>query len=379
MAGGGIVPWIIRANAAGEPEWSRNYEPIGYTATCCSTIESIEQTSDGGYVAAGVAASSPGPSDAWLFKLDPNGNVQWSKTYHGDQRVEGFFQAEPTRDGGYVAVGNTFSFGSPGHPSNGWVLKLDRAGNVVWQEAFGGQDTFSIDQTKDGGFIVAGTVDVDGRAEAWVFKLDREGNISWQKAYAVAARTEAFSIHETQDGGYVVAGHSTLGALVLRLDRTGKIQWLRTLEGSGFTTSSVVESSDHGFVVAGRSSGPYLLKLDPKGNIVWERVYGKPNDIFFQARVARDGGLVVGGYLFTSDSIWGLKLNPEGDLGGCPLGTPSNGPITGSPATVTSPTVRVVSSSATVVQTDVKLIVTITGVKTQCLSVLDSGKRGKNW
>ncbi len=105
MAGGGIVPWIIRANAAGEPEWSRNYEPIGYTATCCSTIESIEQTSDGGYVAAGVAASSPGPSDAWLFKLDPNGNVQWSKTYRGDQRVEGFFQAEPTRDGGYVAVG----------------------------------------------------------------------------------------------------------------------------------------------------------------------------------------------------------------------------------------------------------------------------------
>src|SRR6266568_6676997 len=247
-SGHGYGGEVIKANLAGEPEWSKYYIPMGHGDADLGG--SVRQTRDGGFIVAGAVAE---PVEAWLLKLDHNGNVQWSRTYKG----YGFSQVKETSDGQYIVAGSAIG----PDPSDGWVLKLDPEGNIVWQEMFRDQDIHYVEQTRDGGFVVAGTVGTDNRAEAWIFKLDPIGNIVWEKAYEVAIRTEAFSIHETRDGGYIVAGHSSLGALVLRLDREGNIRCQKTLNGSGFTTSSVVETSDHGFVVAGASSGPFLLKL----------------------------------------------------------------------------------------------------------------------
>ncbi len=242
---------------------------------------------------------------------------------------------------------------------------------------FRDQDIHYVEQTRDGGFVVAGTVGTDNRAEAWIFKLDPIGNIVWEKAYEVAIRTEAFSIHETRDGGYIVAGHSSLGALVLRLDREGNIRCQKTLNGSGFTTSSVVETSDHGFVVAGASSGPFLLKLDAKGAVVWQKVYGGANSFFNTVQKTRDMGLIVAASTdFYSNpccefQAWVLKLDENGRIGSCPLGAAYNATLTDAIPTVGNPTVGTVSTNATSIETGVTVSTNTLGVQTQCMGSLD--------
>jgi hypothetical protein len=383
VAGHGTGGWIMKANLAGNPEWSRSYIPLGYSDADAGG--SIQQTRDGGYIVAGTAEPmGRGIVQAWLLKLDEVGNVQWSRTYTGPAGEEAFFQAQQTFDGGYVAVGNTASFGyPPGHLSNGWVVKLDRAGNVVWQEAFGGEDVSSIDQTNDGGFVLSGTVGVDGAAEAWVLKLSPEGSVVWQKGYALSPYyNRAYFVQQTHDGGYAVAvaaGFLFPDALILKLDNEGDIVWQKTYGGGWSTTPAWIgETSDEGFMVVGTftrapsmgTDGPWVLRLDENGNKVWDRLYGGFLDSFFQAQVSKGGGLVVVGD--RGGAPWVLKLDDEGGIQGCPFGVPTNATLTDAHSTTTGAVVTAaVMTNAIVAQTGVAVASVSPTVQTQCIGSMD--------
>ena len=331
---GGAGGRVLKLNSVGKPVWETDYLPAGYAGGSVEA-DSIQQTTDRGYIVAGQALSS-GPRyatgyDAWLLKLDQQGGVEWSKTYGGasDDR---FYTAQQTTDGGYIIAGNTASINS-GHVFNGWILRLDAEGSVVWQKVFVGEDVNWVGQTIDGDFVGTGTVGMDNRAESWVFKLDLEGSIVWQKAYDVATRTEGHSVHQTHDGGYIVAGASSLGGLLLRLDETGAVLWARSLSGTGITTSSVQETLDGGFIVVGRSllTGPWLMRLDAQGDMLWGKLYGGGYSALFDAHeVDRGGngtrgrepgeGFVAVGTRLCCDGFWVLRLDDQGSLEGCPLG-----------------------------------------------------------
>src|SRR6266700_1058091 len=163
---------------------------------------------NGGYILAGYAVSigyTTG-SDAWLLKLDGGGNVEWSKTY-GGQKDDNFLMAEPTHDGGYIAVGNTNLIRCC---SSGWVVKTDSVGNVVWQETFVGEDIHSVAVTRNGGFLVTGAVEIGyGNVGLWVFKLDTDGQMVWQHAFDISQ--DSFQVfvassraEETRDGGFII-------------------------------------------------------------------------------------------------------------------------------------------------------------------------------
>src|SRR5881409_1376641 len=92
----------------------------------------------------------------WVLKLDHEGSVQWSNTY-GGPGSDYFSTKSQTKDGGYILTGNTESFGSSFHSSNGRVLRLDSAGDITWQEAFEGHDIYWAEPTSDNGIILAGT------------------------------------------------------------------------------------------------------------------------------------------------------------------------------------------------------------------------------
>src|SRR5207245_9085400 len=94
--------------------------------------------------------------------------------------------AEQTLDGGYIAVGNLESLASSGHVFNGWVVKTDPAGDIVWQEGFLGEDIWSVDLTANGDFLVSGTVGVSPKAYSWAFRLDRGGGMMLQGAFSTA-------------------------------------------------------------------------------------------------------------------------------------------------------------------------------------------------
>ena len=242
--------WIMKLDSEGDADWQRTYTPGVNTY-----LESIHPTEDGGYIVAGyINPSVIGGNDILILKLNSTGLIEWQYYYGGvsDDRANSIQQ---TSDGGYLAAGYTNSFGAG--KWDFWVLKLTSLGNIDWQWTCGkSQDDWanSALQTSDGGYIVAGCTESfgGGNADFWVIKLSGSGSIEWQTAYGGGGDDAAFSIQQTSDNGYVVAGTTgSYGAagldfLVLKLYSDGEIDpdcELPTTSNAVIYTSSASYSS----------------------------------------------------------------------------------------------------------------------------------------
>ncbi len=148
--------------------------------------------------------------------------ISWQKCFGGSKSEEAK-SIQQTSDGGYIVAGYSASTNGAVTENHGdsdyWVVKLNSTGNISWQKSFGGSyhdEARSIQQTSDGGYIVAGyseSTDGDvtgnhGDSDYWVVKLNSTGNILWQKSLGGSDDDEANSIQQTSDGGYIVAGYS---------------------------------------------------------------------------------------------------------------------------------------------------------------------------
>jgi len=194
-------------------------------------VYSVQQTSDGGYIVAGYTRSfGAGGYDVFLLKTDASGNLRWAKTFGGSD-WEGASSVQQTSDGGYIVAGYTYSFGAGG---DAFLLKTDASGNLQWAKTFGGSDyefAFSVQQTSDGGYIVAGGTYSFGAGSYDVFllKTDASGNLQWAKTFGEGSGDVAFSVQQTSDGGYIVAGWTwSFGAgyedvFLLKTDANGNI------------------------------------------------------------------------------------------------------------------------------------------------------------
>jgi hypothetical protein len=225
---------------------------------------SIIQSSDGGYAVAGYTESfGAGGRDIYVVKLDSSGNIIWTKTIGGSSDDEAFSIIQSS-DGGYIVAGRTSSFGAGS--GDIYVVKLDSSGNVVWAKTIGGSSNdwaISITQSSDGGYVVAGSTWSfgAGSGDIYVVKLDSSGNIVWTKTIGGNSDDFARSIIQSSDGGYVVAGLTqSFGAggydfYVVKLDSGGNIVWTKTIGGSDDDDAfSIIQSSDGGYVVAGYTS-----------------------------------------------------------------------------------------------------------------------------
>jgi uncharacterized delta-60 repeat protein len=269
--------WVLKLNANGDVDWQKTYGGSGSNSARC-----IQQISDGFIVAGETSSSGAGNADFWILKLNSSGNPVWQKTY-GGSGVDKIHSIQHTSDG-FIVAGETDSFGAGN--ADFWVLKLDSSGNVLWQKTYGesGYDIANfIQQTSDGGFIVAGETSSfgAGNADFWVLKLDSSGNVLWQKTYGGVNNDITPSIQETLDGGFIVAGEtSSFGAgnadfWVLKLDSAGVIQWEKTYGGSLSSSANLIrQASDEGYILAGETSSlgagsadVWILKLDGNGNI----------------------------------------------------------------------------------------------------------------
>lgn len=120
----GFVDPAIAANAAAKDKWTRTF---GDKAD--DWAYSVQQTEDGGYIVAGWTGSyGAGNSDAWLIKTDANGNMLWSKTFGGGV-ADWAYSVQQTKDGGFIIAGNTYFFGANG--SDAWLIKTDANGNTI--------------------------------------------------------------------------------------------------------------------------------------------------------------------------------------------------------------------------------------------------------
>lgn len=386
-AGRGFGGWVMKTTANGQTEWDNYYTLAGYTYV---EFDSVHETRDGGYILAGAAVSlhfTTG-SDGLLVKLDRHGLVQWSKTY-GGPKDDGFLMAQQTLDGGYIAIGNTEMIGP--HASNGWVVKLDRLGNREWEETFAGQDVYSVGLTRDGGYVLSGAVEfLPGNPGVWLFKLNSKGAVLWQLGFDAtgdkypAAIRESSSV-QTRDGGYLLAAEVDTGQfasssrlLIVRLDSERNILW-QEWYGSGTDMSpyiSLVETRDRGALVSGGSTGPYLLKLRANGELSWQRVYGRQDEVFWQAIEARDGGFVVAGVLSPQgprgvEGAWLLKTDREGRTLGCPPSElPLSAPLVATISNVFNPTVSSTVTQATTIETNASTTIVAIPASIMCMTAL---------
>lgn len=331
--------------------------------------QSIQQTSDGGYIVAGSSKSNDGDVsgnhgnfDFWVVKLNNSGNIQWQKSLGGSESDRGT-SVQQTSDGGFIVTGSTFSndgdVGTNHGTSDIWVVKLDNSGNLQWEKSFGSWSNdggSSVKETTDGGYIVAGNTWLESKGTDYkVIKLDSSGNIQWQKNYGGSKADYASSIQQTSDGGYVIGGNSWSNdgdvtvhygtsnyydCWIVKTDSLGNIEWQKTLGGTyDDVVSSIRQTPDGGYIVAASSSSNdfdvsghhgdhlrfdyWVVKLDTSGNIQWEKsIGGTGGDRLEAIHLTSDGGYILAGYTDSEDGDvganhggtdgWVVKINNSG-------------------------------------------------------------------
>lgn len=298
-------------------------------------------------------------ADYWVVKTDASGNILWQKSL-GGTKGDYAYSVRPTSDGGYIVAGNSSSVdgdvtGLHGTASDAWIVKLDGTGTLIWQKALGGTGSeyaYEILQTSDGGYIYAGysTTLLNSFYQYWIQKLDNTGNVIWQKNSGASGGDEyAYSIQQTTDGGYIIAGDANtddgdVSGLkggydfwVVKTDATGTIQWQKTLGGSGDDYGyAIQQTTDGGYIVTGETystdgdatgnhglDDAFVIKLDALGNKQWSKVYGGTNIDYFNAiQQTTDGGYIATGSTYSNNGdvsgnhgnndYWVVKLNSSG-------------------------------------------------------------------
>jgi len=336
--------WVVKLNAFGTIEWEKSMGGSGD-----DNARLIQQTNDGGYIFIGPSDSNDGDVsgnhgnlDYWAVKLTSTGVIEWQKSL-GGTGYEYAQYIQQTSDGGYIAAGSSFSNDGDVSGNHGgfdcWVVKLNNEGTIVWQKSLGGlsnDEAESIQQTNDGGFILAGHSDSNdgdvsgnhGGPDYWVVKLSSIGTIEWQKSLGGTGSDQAKSVQQTNDGGYIVAGYTSsndgdvsvnygyLDYWVVKLNSLGTIEWQKTLGGSDFDLAqSIQQTNDGEYIVAGYSYSNdvdvqssqgnqdfWVVKLSSIGTVEWEKSLGGSGlENASSIQQTNEGGFIVAGSSNSND------------------------------------------------------------------------------
>jgi hypothetical protein len=151
---------MIKTDANGTEQWNKTIDKTAYDA---SNIKNCYETADGGYIMAGYVYPSSSNSDIWIVKTDSSGNMDWNKTISKNTKRDTMWSFEQTSDAGYVICQTSNYSSASGDKEDIFLVKIDENGNTKWVQYFGGpgsQTGIWVNQTRDGGFIVAGRTGV---------------------------------------------------------------------------------------------------------------------------------------------------------------------------------------------------------------------------
>jgi hypothetical protein len=194
---------VIKTNSAGDTLWSKRYYNAGFFPQSLA----IHQTQDGGYIVGGQAFVST-INKMWLMKINSSGVPQWSKTYGGAGDDYGY-DVCVNSDGGFTITGQTHSFGSGN--DDVYVVRTNSTGDTLWTRTYGGtavDQSFSVQQTPDGGFIVGAltTSFAPAGINGYLLKINGNGSLNWSRTYGDSLSDYMNAAIRTSDGGYIMTG-----------------------------------------------------------------------------------------------------------------------------------------------------------------------------
>jgi hypothetical protein len=321
---------VLKTDKDGNELWSHTYYENTYNIG-----RSVQQTADGGYVMLGSAGTTTVNYDIYLNKTDKDGTEIWSRTYGEDNENEIGYSVKQTADEGYIIVGYTDQAQAGRYDI--YLLKTDRNGIELWSRTFSGSGDDigrAVQQIMDGGYIIAGYTysSAANNYDVYLIKTDENGNEVWSRNFGGNNIDEGYAVQQTTDGGYIVAGSTcssgagSYDVYIVKTDQNGDELWNHTYGGSNDDEGySLQQTTDGGYIIAGTTCSfgvnnydVYLIKTDFDGNEVWSRTFDKSSD---------DGGYSIhentdGGYLLagSSSSSWStggdiyvIKLDDQGN------------------------------------------------------------------
>ena len=277
---------IASFDADGTLVWEKTY---GSGET--SFAHSVVALPDGGFAVAGQRSKDGSTDDAWIFRLNANGEVLWEKVFGGSfVNIAASVAVMP--DGGIVAAGITGQrkhHGSLTEGGNAWVVRLSSSGDLLWEKRIG-EDSIKLTAVAalpDGGVIAAGAKDYP-TYQAWLFRLNSDGKLLWEKPIAAGEHRWGTKIVVLSDGGFALSGwlaqEKATGdrkPWVSRFDKDANLLWDKTFVGKGMGASAITALSDGGFALAGMTVrgrfglyDAWVARLDANGDLVWEQTYG---------------------------------------------------------------------------------------------------------
>ncbi|HEX7319074.1 MAG TPA: hypothetical protein VF399_01805 [bacterium] len=312
--------------------WTRTYGGVGDER---SWGRAAQQTTDGGYVIFGQSNSfSGGDYDFYMVKTNPFGDTLWTKVY-GGIGDEFCYAGQQTSDGGYILAGMTNAFGADNFDI--YLVKTDSLGDIMWTKMIGDsvgiESASGIEQTSDGGYILAGMTNAFGADsfDIYLVKTDSLGDTMWTKTFGGIDNDQAYEVSTTSDGGYIIAawtrsfGAGNYDAYIIKTDSLGDTLWTFVYGGPLMDKAcDVIETSDHYYLVVGwtYSYGAgcddiLILKLNTNGDTLWTKLYGGPSyDIAYSIQETIDCNYIIAGGLSLLPSnldlcLW--KINTDGD------------------------------------------------------------------
>ena len=268
--------YLIKTTANGDTLWTKTFGGANYDYGY-----SVQQTADGGYIIAGTTESfGTGGYDFYLIKTDANGDTLWTKTFDGISDDYGN-HVQQTADGGYVIAGTTGNYPT----TDFYLIKTTANGDTLWSKTFGGTNydwCNSVKHTADGGYIIVGETENfgAGNLDVYLIKTDANGVTLWSKTFGGTSDDYGYSIQQTTDGGYIIAGNTeSFGAggydfYLIKTTANGDTLWTKTFGGTyDDYCFSVQQTTDGGYIIAGETESfgagngdVYLLKTDANGN-----------------------------------------------------------------------------------------------------------------
>ena len=216
---------MIRTSSEGDELWNKTFGGESYEFG-----RSVQQTSDGGFILAGNTQSyGAGSVDGWLIRTGSDGTELWNKTF-GGTGGDGLESVQQTPDGGFILAGFTNSSGAGS--SDCWLIRTNSDGTELWNKTFGGylvETAYSVQQTADGGFSLVGRTSTFGAGsyDFWLIRTGSEGNELWNKTFGGAYEDTPLSAQQTSDGGFILVGFISDGF------RVPADLWLVKTEGDG--------------------------------------------------------------------------------------------------------------------------------------------------